>query len=160
MPSLLHVIQCRIRDRSAWPEQNVTRLTRMIRSGLSLVWTTGPWSPQEETLHINCLELLVAVQTFTKGKSGILILPKLYNTTAVTYMEESIIYAITFKQGSMVIWCMKRDILLQLSSTLFRSTEFHCWHEVEGLRMETFSASPVLKSQYLAGATLNSPACK
>ena len=41
------------------------------------VWTRGPWSSQEQTLHINCLELLaatLAVHTFAKERSGITIL--------------------------------------------------------------------------------------
>ena len=56
------------------------------------VQTRGPWSPQEQTLHINinCLELLaasLAVQTFTKQKSDITILLELDNTTAVAYIN-------------------------------------------------------------------------
>ena len=52
--------------------------------------TRGPWSPQEQTLHINCLELLaatLAVQTFAKEKSGITILLKIDNTFAVAYIN-------------------------------------------------------------------------
>ena len=54
------------------------------------VWTRGPWSPQEQTLHINCPELLeatLAVQTFAKERSGITIFLKLDNTTAVAYIN-------------------------------------------------------------------------
>ena len=32
--------------------------------------TRGPWSPQEQTLHINCLTATLAVQTFAKGRSS------------------------------------------------------------------------------------------
>ena len=52
--------------------------------------TRGPWSPQEQTLHINCLELLaatLAIQSFAKEKSGITILLKIDNTTAVAYIN-------------------------------------------------------------------------
>ena len=54
------------------------------------VRTRGPWSPQEQTLHINCLELLaasLAVRTFAKERSGITILLKIDNTTAVAYIN-------------------------------------------------------------------------
>ena len=47
-------------------------------------------SPQEQTLHINCPELLEAtlvVQTFAKERSGITIFLKLDNTTAVAYIN-------------------------------------------------------------------------
>ena len=50
----------------------------------------GPWSPYEQTHHINCLELLavtLVIQTFTKGKSGIAVLLKMDNTTAVAYIN-------------------------------------------------------------------------
>ena len=53
------------------------------------VRTRGPWSPTEQSLHINCLELLaatLAVQTFAKEKSGISILLRLDNSTAVAYI--------------------------------------------------------------------------
>ena len=52
--------------------------------------TRGPWSPSEQSLHINCLELLaatLAVQTFAKEKSGILILLQLDNSTVVAYIN-------------------------------------------------------------------------
>ena len=54
------------------------------------IQTRGPWSPQEQILHINCLELLaasLAVQTFAKQKSDITILLELDNTTAVAYIN-------------------------------------------------------------------------
>ena len=52
--------------------------------------TRGPWSPQEQTLHINCLELLaatLAIQTFAKERSGISVLLRIDNTTAVAYIN-------------------------------------------------------------------------
>ena len=54
------------------------------------VRTRGPWSPTEQSLHINCLELLaatLAVQTFAKEKSGISILLRLDSSTAVAYIN-------------------------------------------------------------------------
>jgi len=52
--------------------------------------TRGPWSPSEQSLHINCLELLaatLAIQSFAKEKSGISILLQLDNSTAVAYIN-------------------------------------------------------------------------
>ena len=49
--------------------------------------TGGPWSPSEQSLHINCLELLattLAVQSYAKEKTSISILLQLDNSTAVT----------------------------------------------------------------------------
>ncbi len=52
--------------------------------------TGGPWSQEEHNLHINCLELLaatLALKTFTKGQTGLLVLLKMDNTTAVAYVN-------------------------------------------------------------------------
>ena len=56
-------------------------------------WTGGPWSQVERMLHINvnCVELTaatVAMQTFAKDRSGILILLQLDNQTAVAYLYQ------------------------------------------------------------------------
>ena len=48
----------------------------------------GPWSAQESASHINCLELLaatLAVQTFAKNCTGLSLLLRIDNTTAVAY---------------------------------------------------------------------------
>ena len=50
--------------------------------------TGGPWSQEERTMHINCLESLaatLALKTFAKGRQGISVLLYLDNTTAVAY---------------------------------------------------------------------------
>jgi len=52
--------------------------------------TGGPWSQQECSMHINCLELLaatLAVKTFAKAKTAISILLRIDNTTAVAYIN-------------------------------------------------------------------------
>ena len=48
--------------------------------------TGGPWSPQEKSLHLHCLELLaatLATKTFAKDKTRVTILLRLDNTSAV-----------------------------------------------------------------------------
>ena len=76
------------------PQQNIS-----IESDASLIgWgatsnnvqTGAPWSPKEQGWHINCLEIQaanLAVRTFAKDKSNILILLLVDNTTAVSYIN-------------------------------------------------------------------------
>ena len=68
----------------------------MIQSDASLsgwgavckgVSTGGLWSPQEQSLHINCLELLaagLALKSFLKDQKGVTVLD---NSTAVAYIN-------------------------------------------------------------------------
>ena len=49
--------------------------------------TGGPWSPQEKTMRINCLELLavtLALKIFAKSKMSLSVLMRINNKTAVT----------------------------------------------------------------------------
>jgi len=53
-------------------------------------YTGGAWSAQEQTMHINYLELLaaiLAVKIFLKDPSGISLLLQLDNATAATYIN-------------------------------------------------------------------------
>ena len=83
------------------------------------VRTRGPWSPQEQTLHINCLELLaasLAVRTFAKEKSGITILLKIDNTTAVAYINRmggTASPTLSQVTKDLWLWCNGKNILLQ-----------------------------------------------
>jgi len=52
--------------------------------------TGGAWSVEEQTMHINSLELLtalLAVKTFLKDASGISVLLHMDNATAVAYIN-------------------------------------------------------------------------
>ena len=52
--------------------------------------TGGPWSQEEQEMHINCLELLaatLAVQSFLKNQVGVSVLLQLDNQTAVAYIN-------------------------------------------------------------------------
>ena len=83
------------------------------------IQTRGPWSPQEQTLHINCLELLaatLAVQSFAKEKSGTTILLKIDNTSAVAYINRmggTASPTLSRLTKDLWLWCMERNILLQ-----------------------------------------------
>ena len=81
--------------------------------------TRGSWSYQERLLHINCLELLAAtlgIQTFAKDKSGIMILLKMDNTTAVAYINRrggTVSPALSDLARDLWLWCTKRNITVQ-----------------------------------------------
>ena len=81
--------------------------------------TRGSWSHQERLLHINCLELLAAtlgIQTFSKDKSGIMILLKMDNTTAVAYINRrggTVSPALSDLARDLWLWCTKRNITVQ-----------------------------------------------
>ena len=52
--------------------------------------TGGPWSPSEQELHINCLELkaaTLALQSLVKDRTGISVLLQLDSQTAVSYIN-------------------------------------------------------------------------
>ena len=52
--------------------------------------TGGSWSAREKTRHINCLELLaatLALKTFAKKKTGLSVLLRIDNMTAVAYIN-------------------------------------------------------------------------
>ena len=83
------------------------------------VRTVCPWSPQEQQMHINCLELLaahLAVKCLAKDRSSLTILLKMDSMSALTYIK---------KLGGMIspqlnclakeqwLWYMKRNILLK-----------------------------------------------
>ena len=79
----------------------------------------GPRSPQEQTLHINCLELLaatLAVQTFAKDRSGISIPLRIDNTTAVAYINRkggTVSPTLSNLTQNLWLWCMERNITLE-----------------------------------------------
>ena len=55
------------------------------------VRTGGPWSPEERTMHINCLELLaafLAVKCFAKDKTNLTIHLKMDSMSALTYINK------------------------------------------------------------------------
>ena len=100
-PQAVEDLQWWIQHLTSWNGRSlISPASRMMIDSDASLWgwgatckgisTWGPWSPQEQTLHINCLELLaatLAVQTFAKEKSGISILLRIDNTTAVAYIN-------------------------------------------------------------------------
>ena len=92
----IHVI---VHDKVEWKVSRATgnkcdyRL-RCIRHRMGgSLWETmdqGPWSQEENIMHINCLELLAAtmeINTFLKYSKKISVLLLLDNTTAVAYIK-------------------------------------------------------------------------
>ena len=77
--------------------------------------TGGPWSEREE-LHINCLELpaaFLALQTFAKERSGIAVLLRIDNTTAVAYINNqggTVSRDLLLLAKDLWMWALVRDI--------------------------------------------------
>ena len=81
--------------------------------------TGGPWSAQERTWHINCLELLaatLALKTFAKDKRGVSVLLKIDNTTAVAYINNhggTVSKELVSLTRDLWMWCLERNIHIQ-----------------------------------------------
>ena len=78
--------------------------------------TGGAWSVQEQSMHINSLELLaatLAVKTFLKDASGISVLLQLDNATAVAYinnMGSTVSSQLTTLAKELWTWTLDKDI--------------------------------------------------
>ena len=81
--------------------------------------TGGPWSTQEKTWHINCLELLaatLALKTFVKDKKGVSVLLKIDNTSAVAYINNhggTVSKELVSLTRDLWMWCLERNIHIQ-----------------------------------------------
>jgi len=80
--------------------------------------TGGLWSPQEQSLPINCLELLaadLALKSFLKDQKGVTVLLQLENSTAVAYINNlggTISPVLTALTRDLWLWALERDISL------------------------------------------------
>ena len=80
----------------------------------------GPWSLQEKTRHINCLELIaatLALKTFVKNKSDLLVLLRIDNTTAVTNINNeggTVPEELVHLTRDLWIWCIERNIYIHV----------------------------------------------
>lgn len=78
--------------------------------------TGGPWTKKEQTMHINCLELLaatLATKTFAKNKSRVSILLRIDNTTAVSYINNlggTVSQELITLAKELWMWCLERNI--------------------------------------------------
>lgn len=78
--------------------------------------TGGPWSPEEQQYHINCLEILaafLAIRTFVKDQSDITVLIRIDNTTAVAYINHlggTVSPQATEIAKQLWMWCLERNI--------------------------------------------------
>ncbi len=81
--------------------------------------TGGPWSREEQNLHINCLELLaatLALKSFTKGQTGLSVLLKMDNTTAVAYVNNqggTVSRELVRLSKELWTWCLQRNITIK-----------------------------------------------
>ena len=82
------------------------------------VRTGGPWSLEEQRMHINCLELTaatLAVQAFAKDRSALSILLQLDNQTAVAYINHlggTVSLQLAQLAKTLWFWALQRDIIL------------------------------------------------
>ena len=78
--------------------------------------TGGPWSNRERRSHINCLELMAvtfAIQTFAKSRTGISVLLRIDNTTAVAYINNlggTVSRELIVLRINLWMWCLERNI--------------------------------------------------
>ena len=73
----------------------------------------GPWSQQGCFMHINCLELLLAVKTFAKAKTAMSILLRIDNPTAVAYINNlggTASKELVILMRNLWMWCLERNI--------------------------------------------------
>ncbi len=75
--------------------------------------TGGPWSAQEKTWHINCLELLAALKAFVKNRTRLV---KLDNMSAVAYINNqggTVSKNLVCLTRDLWMWCLERNIHIQ-----------------------------------------------
>ena len=83
------------------------------------VRTGGPWSREEQNLHINCLEMLaafLAFKCFFREERSIHILLKMDNTSAIAYINKkggTVSPTLNKLNKEFWLWCMERDITVQ-----------------------------------------------
>ena len=128
------------------------------------ICTRGPWSPDEQALHINCLELLAATLTLyqrliwhNSSENG------QYHSCGI-YQQvrgDSTTNAIANDKGPVPM--VHGEKYLNSCSALTRSSEYHCWQGVEDLvrqiRMEAITSN-LPQNQPRAGASFNGSVCK
>ena len=80
------------------------------------VTTGGPWSTLEKTSHINCPEMMaatLALKTFAKDRTGISVLLRIDNTTAVAYINNqggTVSEQLVHLTRNLWMWCLERNI--------------------------------------------------
>ena len=114
---------------SQWNGKTLVRQkeTVVIRSDASLQgWgavcnstrTGGPWSQEEQEMHINCLELLaatLAVQSFLKDQADVSVLLQLDNQTAVAYINNLggiVSPQLTRLAKDLWMWVLSKDLVI------------------------------------------------
>ena len=113
--------------------------------------TRGPWSHQEQTLHINYLELLaatLAIQTFAKGQSSISV-PLRNSITAVATKLSHLAKTLWW------LWCMEKNISLEAQSHELQESQSLAGQ----VRVETLTQS-IPENQFSVRSPVNGPVCK
>ena len=131
-------LSCQAKEELVWWQENLSKWNgkplrqkpgqMVIQSDASLSgWgavcrgtrTGGAWSAQEQTMHINCLELLaatLAVKTFMKDVSETSVLLQLDNAKAVAYINNlggTVSNQLTELAKEIWLWALNKDIFLK-----------------------------------------------
>jgi len=126
-----------------------------------------PSPPQEQTIHINCLELLaatLAVQTFTQEKLSISILLGIGNMTTVVYInrkERTMSPTLPHMAKTLWLWCMERNISLEAQHLpgVMNSIADRIQSLVRQVRVETLTEH-ISENQLPPRSPINGPICK
>jgi len=92
--------------------------------------TGGPWSKEEQEMHINCLELLaatLAVQSFLKDQEGVSILLQLNNQTAAAYINNlggTVSPRLTNLAKDLWMWARTLFLLQVFGGTIYFKVDF------------------------------------
>ena len=66
-------------------------------------------------MHINCLEVLLAIKCFARDRRSVTILLRMDNTSAITYVNKlggTVSQSLTAITKNLWLWCLQRDISL------------------------------------------------
>ena len=102
----------------------VRRLHDRVKAVCGGIWTGSLRSPEEQKMHIHCLELsaaTLAVQAFAKDRSGISILLQLDNQTVVAYINHlggTVSLQLVQLVKTLWLWALQRNIVLSAQHIL------------------------------------------
>ena len=103
----------------------------------------GPWTPQEQEMHINCLEMLaatLAVKCYAKDRHNFHIMLKMDNMSALTYINKkrgTISPELSNLAKQLWLWCMESNI--SLSAKHPPGIWIECCCRLETLPLYTFN---------------------
>ena len=129
--------------------------------------TGGPWSREEQSLHINCLEMLaafLAFKCFFREERSIHVLLRMDNTSAIGLHKQNgrtVSPILNKLNKEFWLWCMERDITVQaqhLAGTLNCTADGRIQNNEGQIRLDALPKSIPL-DQSRIGTTGSGPLC-